>query len=263
MKFPTLLLIFLAYLAVVGQAVQIFLTIRPNFPQENQVLSILIIILLIGVPLLIYFLSIRFYFIAKFFRIKLFNLIDAKSFSFIGVVIIVIFSIRFLFNLLVKNAYHADQIFLNVFFLNIMVLMILILIASGQFKINKSSALLLRIRGKTDIFVYEDKSIRYIPDPQTLYIMGYNDKDVQEISEDEFNSYRQQPPVQSIFSCRLIRVDGKPAVYFINGENKHLVPDPPTRNYILLLTKKQNEEIVTQQEADRYSTKKELKSILA
>jgi hypothetical protein len=218
--------------------------------------------LFVVTPVVVYLLSIRFYSIAKFFRVQLFGLLDAKAIATGSIVIIALFSGLFLFNLFWNRALHVEETLLNVLFLDFVVLLVLVLIATGQFKIIKPSALLLRVAGRPEVYLYEDDIIRHIPNPQTLHLFGFSFKDVQEISERELRSYNERAPIQSVSTARLIQAHGRPEVYLVNGDFKHHVPDPPTRDYILFLNQRQIE-TVPQQEVDRLVEKQELKSILA
>jgi hypothetical protein len=89
---------------------------------------------------------------------------------------------------LIHHVYEGEQIFLNVLVLNVFFLYLFGLLISGRFQIKQPPAILIRQKGRGEVHLYKSGTIRHIPDPPTLGLLGYSWGDIADISELEFKT---------------------------------------------------------------------------
>jgi len=167
--------------------------------------------------------------LAKRLRVFIFKAFRVKNFCYVGLVVIILFNISFISNM------FGASIIVNVFVINLLLLLFISLVLAGRFQIKDPRGLLIKLAGPQHhrIHLYEDGKLRYIPDPPTLVLLGYSFADVQEVSEEEFEKYNMIRDIESITAAPLIQDPSTTAVYIIHeGEKKH-VPDPDTLNFLL------------------------------
>jgi len=101
---------------------------------------------------------------------------------------------------------------------------------------------LIRLQGRPEVYVILGGKKCYIPDPETFNAKGYRWDRVKDINSDAFNKIptgSPLPPVKTQTSITssavpaegtLIRLQGRPEVYVIQGGRKCYIPDPETFN---------------------------------
>jgi hypothetical protein len=175
---------------------------------------------------------------AKWLRLVAFSLFQVRAFAGVGFIILLLFSMLFLFNLLFRGSYQGEQIFLNVFLLNLLFVFFLSLVLSGRFEIKQPSALLIKNTGHQEIYLFQDGVIRHIPDPPTLSLLGYSPNDIVEVNDAEFEAYQKRPVIQSVINARFVTTEEKDIVWIIFRDTKKRIPDLATLNFLQSLHKR-------------------------
>jgi hypothetical protein len=159
-----------------------------------------------------------------------------------------------------------EQIFLNVFFLNIVFLFFLVTVLTNRLQIREPNALLIRREGTPEVYLYRNGLLRHLPDPPTLQLLGYSFSDVQVISISEFNNYKIGARFESVATARTVRAVGRPEVYIIIGEEKHHVPDTNTMIVLQMLNKQVQgnrvSEEIPETELNAWPTGQPIKSVI-
>jgi hypothetical protein len=204
MKIKSLLKFYGVYLPILGAFAQVAVAINRNYIVQNSSTSLLILGITLALPFLVFMLSNLQGAFAKWLRLFIFSIFRVKIFATIGLLSLALLSMRFLFNLLVRHIFEGEEIFLNVFVMNAIFIYFLGLIIYGRFQIRQPSAILLRKNVQLEVYVYQDGTIRHIPDPPTLALLGYSWNDVVEVGNAEFKAYKQKPAIESVTNARLV-----------------------------------------------------------
>jgi len=202
---------------------------------------------------------------SKWLRVSLFIYFRVSTFAKASFVILIIFSVLFIYNYIVFGA-SGKQTFLNVFFINLILLFFITLVLSDRFQIRDPLGLLIRQIGHPEVHLYKDGALHHIPDPPTLQLLGYSFNDINVIPAKEFQKYTIRPALESVIVGRLVRAENKPEVYIIIGGEKKHVPDPTTLNVIQQLNSQAGHtraiEILSQAEVEQWPTGKPLVSLI-
>jgi len=202
---------------------------------------------------------------SKWLRVSLFIYFRVSTFAKASFGILTIFSIVFIYNYIAFGV-SGEQIYLNVFLTNLILVFFITLVLSGRFQIRDPLGLLIRQIGHPEVYLYKDGVLRHIPDPPTLQLLGYSFKDVNVISAEEFQKYTVRPALESVITGRLVRARNGPEVYIIIGGEKRHVPDPTTLNVIQELNSQLGQgrtiEILSQGEIEQWPTGKPMVSLI-
>lgn len=202
---------------------------------------------------------------AKWLRISFFKYFRVSTLTKISFVILLFFSALFGYNS-ISFGFSGEQIFLNVFFLNLILLFFISLVLTKRLQIREPAALLIRKHGTPEVYLYRNGILRHIPDPPTLQLLGFSFLDVQVVSDNEFEKYRRGGPLESVATANIIQANGKPEVYIIIGEEKRHVPDQNTLIAIQLLNNQvagnRVIQVVQESELSRWPTARPLLSVL-
>jgi hypothetical protein len=258
---PILSFYYLIYFGIGTTAVSL---VREYF-LEHLSASLSVGIVLFLAPLLVFFIAKIKPSFAKWLRISFFTYFRVSTLTKISFVILILFCGIFVYNY-ISFGFSGEQIFLNVFFLNLIVLFFISLVLTKRFQIREPVALLIRKDGTPEVYLFRNSILRHIPDPPTLQLLGYSFLDVQVISDNEFQKYKRGGPLESVATANLIQANGKPEVYIIIGEEKHHVPDPNTLITIQMLNKQVGgnrlTQVVHESEVNRWPTGQPLLSVI-
>lgn len=155
-------------------------------------------------------------------------------------------SLFLLFHLLVGTS-QLTYLVTGMLVLNISLSILFIFMLNGHFQIRQPTALLIRKQGTAEVYLCDKGELRWIPDPQTLHLLGYSFEDITNIDESEFKTYTHRASIESITSARLIRTANRPEVWVVFGEFRKWIPDESTLMYIQHLNQRQIEEVTDTQ----------------
>jgi hypothetical protein len=198
---------------------------------------------------------------AKSLRLFIFSAFRVETFAGFGLIILLLFTGLFILNLS-RGFYDGPQIFLNVLFLNLLFLYFLALVYTKKFQIKQPSDLLIRNNGHAEVYLYQDGTIRHIPDPETLSLLGYSFEEVVDINDTEFATYKRKAALDSAKTARLVQEEGNSEeVWMIFGDRRRLIPDPYTLDFIQRLGKRPIN-IVTREQLNQWKVLNPIISIL-
>ena len=260
MNQKNLLKIYGIYIPIILQIASILAMLSKNLFFMHTFKIISIATLLIFLPLILLVTTFLIPSFSKIIRVFFFNVFRVNTFAFISIIIVLTLSIIFIYNYF-SLGFNAEQIFLNVFILNLIILFLAGLILANRFKITEPLDLLIQEEGREEVFLYIQGILRHIPDPSTFQLLGYSWDDIQIISEKEFHKYKKETPLESVKKARIIQGDKEPEVYMLIGNEKRHIPDPTTLEHILELGKR-DIEIEKQKIIDQWKTGRQLSSIV-
>jgi len=202
---------------------------------------------------------------AKWLRVSFFQFFRVNTFIQFSFVILVLFGSLFVYNY-VSFGFSGQQIFLNVFFVNLILLFFVSLLLAKRIQVSEPQALLIQKIGTPEVYLYRDGVLRHIPDPPTLQLLGHSFADIHTISEKEFQKYKSRPPLESVSTGRLVQAIGKAEVYIIVGDEKLHVPDLNTLIAVQQLNAqaggKRLIDNLPAAEVDKWPTGKPLRSVI-
>lgn len=101
---------------------------------------------------------------------------------------------------------------------------------------------LLQVLPDPNIFYLNENTVKQIPDPPTLTLLGFRWGQVNEITKEDFNKYQELAPFTSIIQMQLIKHRN---VYYglFDGELRE-IPNESTLQYITLVCGNRNEPVV-------------------
>jgi hypothetical protein len=249
------------YLQVILAALGIMVTIDRDIVIQNWPVVAVIIFAVLLMPFIVLGIaSLRGAF-AKWLRLVTFSVFKVETFATVGLFVLVLFSALFLSNLIFHNAYIGEQIFLNVFLLNLLFVFFLALVVGGKFQIEQPSALLIRRGSDPAVYLYQSGVIRHIPDPATLQLLGHSFGDVVSVSDREFAAYTSRPPIDSVSEARLVRSEESRMVWIIFDDIRKRIPDAPTLAFLQELNDR-SIDAVSEEELQAWVEAEPLNSIL-
>lgn len=198
---------------------------------------------------------------AKWLRLMVFSVFKVETFAGVGLASLVLFSFLFLYNLFFRNAYVGEQIFLNVFLLNLLFVFFLALVVRGKFQLVQPSALLIKNNGHSAVYLYQDGVLRHIPDHVTSRLLGYSFDDAVTVNDKEFKAYPQRPPIDSISEARFVKTEESREVWVIFGDVRKRIPDETTLEFLQKL-KRRSIDVVSEDVLQAWVETKPLTSIL-
>jgi hypothetical protein len=250
------------YLQIILAAVAIVVTlVGRDVLVQNWPVSAAIALVVLLVPCLVFGIASFRGAFAKWLRLMAFSVFKVEKFAGVALLVLVLFSFLFLFNLLFRNAYMGEQIFLNVFLLNLLFVFFLALVVGGKFQIAQPSALLIRNNGQPAVYLYQDGVIRHIPDRSTFRLLGYSFDDVVAVNDKEFVAYTQRPPIDSVSEARLVKTEKSREVWIIFGDVRKHIPDAPTLEFLQKLNRR-SVDAVSEDKLQAWVEAKPLTSIL-
>jgi hypothetical protein len=229
-RLPFLSLYYLIYFGIVATIIQL----ARDYLLKNLCTSIIIGLLVFLLPLIILLIAHMKPAFSKWLRVSLFIYFRVSTFAKASFAILIIFSVLFIYSYIVYGD-SGRQTSLNLFLINLMLLFFIALLLSGRFQINDPVGLLIRQHGHHEVYLYRDRGLHHIPDPDTLQLLGYSFNDVSVISPQEFRQYSIRPPLESVRTARLVRASNRREVYIIIGGERRHVPDPGTLYVIQIL----------------------------
>ena len=238
MNFKNFLSFYGVFVQIWLSIVVIALMIDKDYFLNNKTIYILVNAAILTIPLLVVLIANQTPALAKWIRIFVFNTFSVKTFASASLIVLLVFTGSFVYNMLVMNSFMVEQIFLNVLVLDLVFLFFISLTLTGRFQINDPKGLLLKAESQEEIYLYKDSELRHIPDPPTLRFLGFSFNDVQSVSTQEFSKYTIRPQLESVVTGKIIQGDKKPEIYMIMGDEKRHIPDPYTLQYILQLGKR-------------------------
>jgi len=246
----TLLLLILTMLNTIGR----------GYFLEHQILSISICGVLLLPPFIIWIVVKKRPSFAKRFRVFLSQVFHVKTFAVTSLIVLVAFSISFIYNVLILG-FSTQYISFNIIALNFIFLFFILLVLDGRFQIDEPKGLLIQETAKPEVYLYRKGELRHIPDEPTLLLLGYSFDDVQEIPKEEFAMYQvRQPALDSVKTAKLIRGNERPEeIYMILEGKKRKVPDEIT---LINIQRDHDVEDLPQEDVDNYHTGDPLTSVL-
>ena len=258
---PILNFYYLIYFGIVTTAV----TISREYLLQHLTISLAVAVTFFFAPFIIILLAELTPSFAKWLRVSFFGYFRVSTFASLSFTVLTLFSGSFIYNYF-SFGFSGEQVFLNVFFLNLILLFFISLVLTKRFQIKDPAGLLIQKVDAPEVYLYRNGVLRHIPDPPTLRLLGYSFADVQIVSEMEFAKYTVRPALESVATGRLIQAKDKPVVYIIIGEEKHHVPDPDTAMFLSSLNYRLQGQRVTetldQSEVDKWPTGNPLISII-
>ena len=188
---PVLSFYYLIYFGIITTIVTL---IRDDVLKHMRI-SLIIGLFLFFVPFLILALAYLAPSFAKWLRVALFSYFRVTTFAKVSFAALTFFSGLFIYNYIVFGV-SGQQIFLNLFFINLILLFFITLVLSNRFQIRDPAGLLIQQAGKPEVYLYRDGVLRHIPDPPTLQLLGYSFDDISVISENEFHKYTIRPALE-------------------------------------------------------------------
>ena len=232
-----------------------------NLIIKNWVFALLIFGVVFLAPFLVLGLSNLQGTFAKSLRLFIFSAFRIETFAGVGLIILLLFTGLFILNLS-RGFYDGPQIFLNVLFLNLLFLYFLALVYTKKFQIKQPSDLLIRNNGHAEVYLYQDGTIRHIPDPESLSLLGYSFDEVVDINDTEFRTYKRKAALDSVKTARLVKEEGNSEqIWMIFGDGRKLVPDLYTIDFIQGLGKRPVD-VVTKEQLSQWKVLNSLTSIL-
>ena len=258
---PLLSFYYMIYFSIVTTII----TLARDYLLKNLRISLIVCLLFFLAPFIIVLIAHMRPAFSKWLRVSLFIYFRVSTFAKASFVILIIFSVLFIYNYIVFGV-SGKQTFLNVFLINLMLLFFITLVLSNRFQISDPLGLLIQQIGHPEVYLYKDGALRHIPDPPTLQLLGYSFNDINVISAQEFQKYATKPALESVVTGRLVRAKNKPEVYIIIGGEKRHVPDPTTLNVIQQLNSQAGQtraiEILSQSEVEQWPTGKPMVSLI-
>ena len=258
---PLLSFYYVIYFGIIATIV----TLARDYLLKNLRASLIVGLLFFLSPFVILLLAQMRPAFSKWLRVSLFIYFRVSTFAKASVAILTIFSVLFIYNYIVFGT-SGEQIFLNVFLINLILLFFITLVLSDRFQIRDPLGLLIRQKGYHQVYLYKNGVLHHIPDPPTLQLLGYSFNDVNIISAQEFQKYTVRPALESVMTGRLVRANNKPEVYIIIGGEKRHIPDPTTLSVIQQLNSQAGQtrtiEILSQAEVEQWPTGKPLVSLI-
>ncbi len=220
LKFYAWFLPFILYIATIALLVdrEYFIT-RPA-------LSAKITIVILIIPALVKILFRLFGSFSKAFRLLTFRILRARAFALFGVVALAISLIGVLLCLI--RGWQIQTALLGSFVLvNIVLFYLLALVWNGNFQIHESTDFLFQCQNHPEVYLYVNGLGRHIPDPPTLFLLGWSFSDVVVLGEKEFGAFSIDRPLESVSRARLVSPnDNENEVWMILEEERRLIPDP-------------------------------------
>jgi hypothetical protein len=93
---------------------------------------------------------------------------------------------------------------------------------------------LYQVTGDPAVYVVINRTLRHIPDPETLVFMGYNFGQIQGITLADFNTLSKGQMLATRRNGSMVQASGDPAVYYMENGIRRGIPDPETLNYMKL-----------------------------
>jgi hypothetical protein len=87
---------------------------------------------------------------------------------------------------------------------------------------------LYQVPGDATVFVVIGRMLRPIPDPETLFAMGYDWNMIARVSARELNTLPRGAMLPSRKDGALVRAEGHPEVYVVEKAVRRHIPDPET-----------------------------------
>jgi hypothetical protein len=183
--------------------------------------SIAIVILIIPALIFLFFRSSRG--IIRVFRIFSFRILRVRVFVLFGILFLSISLFGILLGLL--DVIQIQSILLGSFIIvNVVLFYFLLLVLNGNFKVHEPTDFLFRHKNKDEVYLYVNGAGRHIPDPQTLFLLGWSFDDVVILDEKEFNAFRIDRPLESVSNARIVRPDdNKNEAWMILGDERRLI----------------------------------------
>jgi hypothetical protein len=188
--------------------------------------SILIIIVILILPALVHILFRSFGSFSKAFRLLTFRILKARVFALFGVVVLAISLICVLLGLI--RGWQIQTVLLGSFVIvNIVLFYLLALVWNGNFQIHEPKDFLFRCQNHPEVYLYVNGMGRHIPDPPTLFLLGWSFSDVVVLGENEFGAFSIDRPLESVSTARLVSPnDNENEVWMILEDERRLIPDP-------------------------------------
>jgi hypothetical protein len=230
------------YLQIILTAAALVATAAPSL-LSSWPTSFAILLVMCALPLPVYAIAALSGPLSKWLRLTAYSLIRIELYGAIAFVVLLIFTVLFLFNFIVRRSFMAEQIFLNVLLLNVLFLSFAGMLLGGKFRTNQPSELLIKIRDKPEIYRYQNGVIRHIPDPATFKLLGFSEDDIAIVSDKEFKAYTLRPAIESVADARMVTTQDSRRVWMIFGDTRRHIPDSVTRDFIQELRKRDIETV--------------------
>ncbi len=256
LRFYAWLLPFLVALATFGLIVD-----REYFiarPSRSALIAIVILIL----PALVNLIFRSSGSISKTFRLLTFRVLRARIFALFGVVALAISLISVLLGV-ISGLPIQTVLFGSFVLLNVVLFYLLALVWNGNFSIQEPTDFLFRRQNHPEVYLYVNGEGRHIPDPQTLFLLGWSFADVVVLKEKEFRAFHIGRPIESVSRARLVRpTDNENEVWMILEDERRLVPDPRILTSIQSLNPKRPIESIKRGELATWREGKALAAVI-
>lgn len=117
---------------------------------------------------------------------------------------------------------------------------------------------LIKLRNRTTLFLVSNNNLRQLPDKPTRILLGYTTRDIEVISQSEFDKYTLIKPIPSIKFASLVKYGE--SIYAVFGNSIRLIPNFYTLSYIAKWNKKRIRKI-NEVEFANYSKEEPLRNI--
>ena len=205
----------LAWVAVVLAIAPVLAWISPILAYVSIAAGILVIPLYAGWPKL-----------RRTWRELSFVYVRVRPVVSISLGMLIVLSVRFLYNLSRHGRFMGPEVFMNVLILNLILVAVLgALLLRDHRGVRDPAHMIIRHRGDSDsLYLWGLGRLRHIPNVATFGALGLAARDVVTISDDEFKAYPQGerlPPVEDIVLARGER-------WVVMGDEVRRIPDSVT-----------------------------------
>jgi hypothetical protein len=201
------------------------LAINRDYFVNRKALSIIIAIVILILPAIGYLIIHSFGSISKAVRLLAFRLLKTHVFALFGVVVLGISLLGILLGLTI--GFPIQPVLLGSFVLvDVVLFYLLALIWNGNFHIQEPTDFLFRFVDRPEVYIYINGEGRHIPDPQTLFLLGWSFNDVIILDEKVFKAFRIGRPLESVLNARLVRPDDSESEVWmiLEGRKKRIEP---------------------------------------
>jgi hypothetical protein len=182
------------------------LIVNRDYFVNRKVPSAIIAIVILILPAIGYLIIHASGSIAKTIRLLTFRILKTHVFASFGVVVLGISLLGVLLGLTIGFPIQPVLIGSSVL-VSVVLFYLLALIRNGNFHIQEATDFLFRFKARPEVYIYIKREGRHIPDPQTLFLLGWSFNDVIILDEKEFKAFRIGRPLESVLNARLVCPD--------------------------------------------------------
>ncbi|OGW18583.1 MAG: hypothetical protein A3G93_11910 [Nitrospinae bacterium RIFCSPLOWO2_12_FULL_45_22] len=146
--------------------------------------------------------------------------------------------------------------------MNVVLFYLLALIRNGNFHIQEPKDFLFRFQARPEVYLYINGEGRHIPDPHTLFLLGWSFNDVVILDKKEFNAFQIGRPLESVLNARLVRPDDSENEVWMILEGRKRRIDPTIINSIKNLNPKRIIDAIPRSQIAAWQEDKPLAAII-